>query len=56
MKLIFGILILIMWCAVATLMGWDNKRSRVHNIFIGLVTVLIIGVIYWVPFWLIFMR
>ena len=53
---IFGLIILIMWTVLVVMIGWNNKTNPARNIFISIEMVIVLGVIYWVPFWLIFLH
>lgn len=53
---IFAGLILLVWTILVIYLGWDEKLSPVLNIIDAILITVMFGVIYWVPFWLIFLK
>lgn len=53
--LIAGV-ILALWLYVAMIFSWSPKASLTVNLFAGFMAVVLLGVVYWVPFWLIFLK
>ena len=53
---IFAGLILLVWMILVIYLGWDEKLSPVLNIIDAILITVMFGVIYWVPFWLIFLN
>ena len=53
---IFAGLILTVWFLLTTGMSWDKDLNPTHNIFLSLEVFIMVGLVYWVPFWLIFLR
>ena len=56
MNYIFGIAILILWFLVEQGLQWSEKNKPHVNFIYGSMIFTILGIVYWVPFWLIFMR
>ena len=56
MSTVFGILILIIWTYLVMAINWDSESSVSVNVIVNLVIIGLLGVIYWLPFWLIFMK
>ena len=56
MNYFFAGLILALWYTIIVASAWDKKIKTSHNIIISLMELLFLGAIYWVPFWLIFLR
>jgi hypothetical protein len=56
MNYIFAIAIITFWIMVVVSFSWDPKVRFRTNFIIIMLTVLVLGLIYWVPFWLIFLR
>ena len=52
---IAGIIIAI-WCWLAGGWCWNPKASTMVNIVMILITIFVIGIIHWVPFYLIFIK
>lgn len=48
--------ILLVWLFLITFMIWDPKASTLINIWGGLFVFVITGVVYALPFWLIFLK
>ena len=55
-KYMIAAAILLVWGWVALSYAWNPKYSFLMNLFTGLLTILLIGAVYWVPFWLIFLK
>lgn len=53
---IFGIMILILWYFIEVGFQWNDKYSTAINLLFGFIIFLTLGIIYWVPFWLFFMK
>lgn len=53
---IFGVLIIFIWYFLVVLMGWNNKNPVIKNFLIAMEITLILGIVYWIPFWLIFLK
>ena len=56
MNYLIAFLILAVWCYVAVSFSWTPKVSPAANLFAGLGAVVLIGIVHWLPFWLIFMK
>ena len=56
MNYIFAGLIIAAWIYLTMSLSWDPHASKAANLIIGLGCVLLLGLIYWLPFWLIFMK
>ena len=56
MNYIFAGLILFVWFILQTGLQWSAEHRRAVNITYGTLTFLILMAVYWVPFWLIFMK
>lgn len=54
--IIFAAIILLVWCFVVILMNWNNKITSAKNLLYSIEVVLVLGLIYWIPFWLIFLK
>ena len=52
----FAGLIAIVWFAIVLALSWDTKMSPVKNVILGIMIVIFLGVVYWVPFWLLFLK
>ena len=48
--------IMTFWVLVITTFSWDPKASWAANVTIIFFTLLILGLVHWVPFWLIFLK
>ena len=48
--------ILLIWIYISMSFTWDPNVSLTVNIIMGLVCIILLGLIYWVPFWLIFLK
>ena len=53
---IFGVLIIFIWYFLVVLMGWNNKNPVIKNFLIAMDITLILGLVYWIPFWFIFLK
>ena len=53
---ILGVLIIFIWYFLVVLMGWNNKYPAIKNFLITIEITLILGLVYWIPFWLIFLK
>ena len=49
-------LILAVWIFVAMSFSWNPKVSLGANLFAGLGAIILLGLVHWLPFWLIFMK
>ena len=49
-------LILAVWIYVAMTFSWSTKASLSINLFAGLGAIILLGLVHWIPFWLIFMK
>ena len=56
MNYIFAGLILGVWFFLQMGLQWSMEHKRSVNVVYSIGTFLILGVIYWVPFWLIFLK
>ena len=56
MNYVIAGIILLFWIYISMSFSWDPNSSRTVNLIVGLGCVILLGLIYWVPFWLIFMR
>ena len=56
MRNLFAAAILAVWAYVAMNICWSPKLSRTTNVIGGIVTFLLLGLVYWIPFWLIFIH
>ena len=56
MNYIFAIAILVLWFAVEQGLQWSPKNTPVINFIYGTMIFTILGVFYWVPFWLLFLK
>lgn len=56
MNYIFAGLILGVWFFLQTGLQWSAEHKPKVNLVYSIATFLILGAIYWVPFWLIFLR
>jgi len=56
MNYLIAFLILAVWSSVAMNISWNSKYSLGTNLFTGFGTIVLIGVVHWIPFWLIFMK
>lgn len=54
MNYFFAILIIAIWTIILIGMAWRTKTRPIVNILAGIEIMLILGIIYWVPYWLIF--
>lgn len=48
--------ILILWCGIIISYSWNPKYSYWTNISMGLFAILVLFIVYWVPFYLIFIK
>ncbi len=55
-EIIFAVIILLVWCFIVILMNWNNKIKPVNNLLYSIEVVLVLGLVYWIPFWLIFLK
>lgn len=53
---ILGIIILVLWFIIEVGLQWNDKYSTGINFIFGFMTFLLLGVIYWTPFWLFFVK
>ena len=49
-------LIIITWLVVVIMIGWDNKDPAWKNVLTGIELFVVLGINYWISFWLIFLR
>lgn len=49
-------LILAVWFIMVLSLEWDKKYSKLTNVVYGILIYLFLGVIYLIPFWLIFLN
>lgn len=56
MNYFFAGLILGLWFFLQAGLQWSTEHKRSVNLAFSIGTFLILGVIYWVPFWLIFLK
>ena len=56
MNNVFAGLILGFWMIFVIFLGWDKKVPAIWNLIDGILITLMFGVVYWVPFWLIFLK
>ena len=56
MNYLFAGLILLAWLYVAVSFSWTPKVGPKMNLFAGVATVILLGIVYWIPFWLIFLK
>ena len=56
MNYFFAGLILGVWFFLQAGLQWSTEHKSSVNLVYSLATFLLMGVIYWVPFWLIFLR
>lgn len=56
MNYFFAGLILGVWFFLQMGLQWSSEHKTNVNVVYSIGTFLILGVIYWVPFWLIFLR
>ena len=56
MNYFFAGLILSVWVSLVIISEWDNKMPAMRNILLGLVLAGILCIVYWIPFWLIFLK
>lgn len=56
MKYLLAAMIAVLWIYIALSFSWDPKSSIRTNLVIGFGAIILIGIIYWVPFWLIFVK
>ena len=56
MNYLIAFLILATWSYVAMNITWNSKYGLGTNLFAGFGTIVLIGVVHWIPFWLIFMK
>ena len=56
MNYLISFIILIVWCYVVMVISWNSKISIGVNLFAGIATIILIGLVHWIPFWLIFMK
>lgn len=48
--------ILLVWIYIALSFSWDPNTRTGINLFLGFSVVILLGLIYWIPFWLIFVK
>ena len=53
---IFAILILVVWLLLVIAFSWKVDSKPAVNILMGTLTYIILGIFYFVPFWLIFLK
>lgn len=56
MNYFFAGLILGVWFFLQMGLQWNMRHKHSVNVVYSIGTFLILGVIYWVPFWLIFLK
>lgn len=56
MNYIFAGLILLVWFILQMGLQWSAEHKRSVNITYAMLTFLILLAVYWVPFWLIFVK
>ena len=56
MNYIFAGLILLVWFILQTVLQWNAEYKRSVNITYATLIFLFLLAIYWVPFWLIFVK
>lgn len=56
MNYFFAGLILGVWFFLQMGLQWSDKHKTLPNIADAVLSFLLLGIIYWVPFWLIFLR
>lgn len=56
LKTIIAVSILLFWLAECIIMAWDDERGTVANLLCGFASYLIAGLLYIVPFWMIFIK
>lgn len=56
MNYIFAGLIIAAWLFLVIILGWDVKLKTWQNIVTGVELFVILGIVYWIPFWLIFLK
>lgn len=56
MNILFSVLIITAWVYIAMSIFWSPTASFRTNMFFGLMTIIFLGLIHWIPFWLIFMK
>lgn len=49
-------LIIITWLVVVIMIGWDNKDQAWKNVLTGIELFVVLGINYWISFWLIFLK
>lgn len=49
-------LIIIAWLVLVVMLGWDSVDPVWKNVLTGIELFVVLGSIYWVPFWLIFFK
>lgn len=49
-------LIIITWLVVVIMIGWDNKDPAWKNVLTGIELFVVLGINYWISFWLIFLK
>lgn len=52
---LLAIAILALWFIIELGIQWNKKYNAVVNLAFGIMIFLLLGVIYWAPFWLFFM-
>ena len=55
-EIMFAVIILLVWCFIVILINWNNKITSIKNLLYSIEIVLMLGIIYWIPFWLIFLK
>lgn len=55
-EIMFAVIILLVWCFIVILINWNNKITSIKNLLYSIEIVLMLGLIYWIPFWLIFLK
>lgn len=53
---ILGFMILTLWFFIEAGIQWNEKYSTLVNLVFALLIFFTIGIIYWAPFWLFFMK
>lgn len=56
MNYLIAFLILATWSYIAMNISWNSKYGLGTNLFAGFGTIVLIGIVHWIPFWLIFLR
>ena len=56
MNYIFAGLIIAAWLFLVITLGWNTNDKPWKNIITGVERFVILGIVYWIPFWLIFLK